>query len=207
VSYLWKSEAHRWGEIALRERNKTAGEILIEDSARVSKADSHYDVFLSHSFKDALAILGIKRMMESFGLSVYVDWLEDPNLDRSNVNVTTARVLRERMDQSFSLVYAHSGNSGESSWMPWELGYFDGRRPKFVWILPIVELYNSEFARQEYLCLYPIIEVIDIPSHLGSGRTLGFPNVNWRSAQEPGRDIPLPEAIRGRGVFAQEFRG
>src|SRR5579862_975308 len=137
MPYLRMSEAHRWGELAIRERNKTAGEILAEESSRALKSD-HFDVFLSHSFEDALAILGVKRIMESFGLTVYVDWIVDKDLDRDDVNVNTARVLRERMDQSSSLVYAHSKNSGRSAWMPWELGYCDGKRPSFVWILPIV---------------------------------------------------------------------
>jgi hypothetical protein len=200
------SEAHRWGELAIRDRNKAAGEILAEESSRALKTD-HFDVFLSHSFKDALAILGVKRMMESFGLIVYVDWIVDQDLDRENVSLNTARVLRARMDQSSSLVYVHSDNSGKSAWMPWELGYSDGKRPSFVWILPIVELYDTEFKRQEYLCLYPVIEVIDLPARLGSGRTLGFADVNWRSPQDPGYDLLLTEALRGSGVYTTGLRG
>jgi hypothetical protein len=42
--------------------------------------------------------------------------------------------------------------------MPWELGYFDGFRPSFVWILPLVDESDSEYKGQEYLGLYPPVE-------------------------------------------------
>lgn len=113
---------------------KSAGRILAEQ-ARAFDAAAHYDIFLSHSFKDAEIILGVKKVIEDLGLTVYVDWIEDADLDRNKVTVKTAAVLRERMKSCSSLVYAHSANSGTSVWMPWELGYFDGLREHQVWIL------------------------------------------------------------------------
>ncbi|ASV85984.1 hypothetical protein CES85_2262 [Ochrobactrum quorumnocens] len=34
-----------------------------------------FDIFLSHSIKDASLILGIKRLLEEAGKSVYIDWI------------------------------------------------------------------------------------------------------------------------------------
>ena len=42
--------------------------------------------------------------------------------------------------------------------MPWELGYFDGRRPGRIGILPIVASAQDTFAGVEYLALYPLIQ-------------------------------------------------
>src|ERR1700684_3206246 len=118
--------------------------MLSEDARRFSSSN-HYHVFLSHSYKDSDAIFGVKKLIEAEGLTVYVDWIEDPALDRTKVTRSSAKVLRERMRVCACLVYVHSANSSESAWMPWELGYFDGFKPGFVWIIPLVELSDSEY--------------------------------------------------------------
>jgi|ERR1700722_7016647 len=120
--------------------------------------DTRFDIFLSHSSEDARVIAGVKALLEQEGLSVYVDWLEDPQLDRTRVNAATAGLLRVRMNHSGYLLYASSNSSSNSKWMPWELGYFDGRRPGHVGIVPIVANPADSFRGVEYLGLYPIIE-------------------------------------------------
>lgn len=129
--------------------------------SRISKsAFGTFDVFLSHSFRDAMIILGLKRTLEGDGLSVYVDWIEDPQLDRRNVNASTAAHLRERMQRCRSLVYATSENASTSRWMPWELGYFDGTHgPDKVAICP-VETGSGRYTGEEYLKLYKTLEKV-----------------------------------------------
>jgi hypothetical protein len=117
-----------------------------------------FDVFLSHSFLDAEIILGVKTLLEAEGLRVYVDWIDDGQLDRSRVTSATAELLRRRMRNSRSLVYATSATSSQSKWMPWELGFFDGYRSGHVAILPLVPTSASGFKGQEYLGLYPYVE-------------------------------------------------
>ncbi len=70
-------------------------ESLLETAA--FNANDSFDVFLSHSSKDAEVILGIKLLLEGQGLSVYVDWIVDTQLDRTKVNAETAETLRDRM--------------------------------------------------------------------------------------------------------------
>ncbi|MGB3764459.1 MAG: hypothetical protein WA966_14690 [Ornithinimicrobium sp.] len=129
--------------------------------SRLSKAAvSNFDVFLSHSFRDAVLILGLKRVLEADGLKVYVDWIEDPQLDRAKVNATTAAHLRDRMRRCRSLVYATSQNASTSRWMPWELGFFDGvHGPDQVAICPITTGTGS-YTGEEYLGLYKTLEEI-----------------------------------------------
>jgi len=117
-----------------------------------------FDVFLSHAYLDAREILGVKALLEAMSLTVYVDWIDDHELDRGKVTPATAEKLRQRMRQSKSLVFATSRASVDSKWMPWELGYFDGFRPGHIAIFPLVTAAGDSFVGQEYIGLYPRIE-------------------------------------------------
>lgn len=132
-------------------------------------AGRQYDIFLSHSIKDREAILGIKDMYEDQGKTVYVDWIEDKELDRAKVNAETAGILRQRMKASKSLVYVASNNAKMSVWMPWEVGYFDGLKGGNVSIMPVEEGGAGNFAGQEYLELYPVIEKVQVDKIVVTG--------------------------------------
>jgi hypothetical protein len=136
---------------------KEAAESELRKSAAVP-ITARYDVFLSHCIADAALVLAAKAVLEAYGMTVYVDWLEDPQADRSHVTPDTARMLRTRMQNARMLVFAMSRNSAQSRWMPWELGYFDGLRSGRVAIFPLVGNANESFVGQEYLGLYPYIE-------------------------------------------------
>lgn len=92
------------------------------------------------------------------GFSVYVDWINDPQIDRSKVTKSNAEMLKDRMQKSAALVYAFSQKASESRWMPWELGYFDGIKG-MVAILPISNSADNSFQGEEYLGIYPYIQV------------------------------------------------
>lgn len=187
MAYLRIAEARQAAQSATSPLRKSASQVLREEAGSL-KSSSTFDVFLSHSYDDAEVILGVKKIIEALGLSVYVDWIDDPGLDRGEVTRKTAAILRTRMRASRSLVYAHSSSSGESKWMPWELGYFDGFMPGCLWILPLVANYDSEFTSQEYLGLYPTVDKI---ADLYGRLNLGISNVGSGAAK---RDIPLKEA-------------
>ena len=192
MAYLRISEARAAGQVARSYVSKTASQILTEDSRRFSSTN-RYNVFLSHAYQDADTIHGVRSIIESLGLTVYVDWIDDAGLDRGKVTSKTAQVLRERMKTSSCLVYVHSANAAHSVWMPWELGYFDAFKPSHVWILPLVAESDSEFKGQEYLGLYPPLEKL---TTLAQRLDLGFLNVGQeRSA------IPLAKAASGSGIY------
>lgn len=160
MAFFTKSEAR-----AAAARNRglqksagmSSGRILKESVTAATAADS-FDVFLSHSIADAEIVLGIKQLLEESGLKIYVDWVEDAQLDRRAVTKESASVLRQRMRQSKSLIYLASENSSSSKWMPWELGYFDGFKPDGVAIMPVLDSPTDAFKGQEYLGLYPIVQ-------------------------------------------------
>jgi hypothetical protein len=135
---------------------KKAEQLIVEASAAYTAAKT-YDIFLSHSVRDAELILGMKGTLEDLGYSIYVDWIEDPQLDRSKVTPATADKLRQRMNSSKSLFYVTTANSDASKWMPWECGYFDGKKEKAA-IVPVQKSStDNTFAGQEYLGLYPYV--------------------------------------------------
>lgn len=118
-----------------------------------------YDIFLSHSYKDRLAVAGLaKHLKTEYGYNVYVDWIEDKALGRSNVSRLTAQVIRNQMRRCCSLFYVTSANASSSKWMPWELGLMDGMKER-VAICPLTKELNSSdnYQGQEYLGLYPYI--------------------------------------------------
>lgn len=131
--------------------------ILLENSSK-APYDRQFDIFLSHSYLDADEILALKDLIDAMGFSVYVDWVIDKEWERNKVTAKTADRLRQRMTQCQSLLYATSGNSTGSKWMPWELGYFDGRKGR-VAVLPVLEedRVGRDYLGQEYLGLYPYV--------------------------------------------------
>jgi len=121
-------------------------------------SNNSFDIFLSHSVKDADIVLGTLETLGAFGFSVYVDWVVDPEMKREHVTAETAAVLRRRMGQCELLLYLKTGNSAESTWMPWELGYFDALKGR-VGILPLAKDRQDKFDGNEYLGLYPYVDV------------------------------------------------
>lgn len=134
---------------------ETSSQILKSASTKFN-INKQYDIFLSHSFHDAEVIHGLKIFIEeTYSLSVYVDWIDDPELDRTHVTKDTADRLRGRMKKCRTMLVAHSEASPNSKWVPWEIGFFDAHSSR-VAVMPISEnlTYSEEFEGQEYLGLY-----------------------------------------------------
>jgi hypothetical protein len=138
--------------------NPAAARELRESAGRRLGPNDTFDIFLSHRFLDARYVLMLRDYLQGLGYSVFVDWIEKPELDREKVTKTTAAYLRRIMGKSDSLLFAVSENSLESRWMPWELGYFDGSGGR-VAIVPITEraTESETYRGQEYLGLYPYV--------------------------------------------------
>jgi hypothetical protein len=171
--------------------HKSASTVLKEYFSAV-KSEQYYDIFLSHSIKDQDVIVGLAQDFIEQGLKVYVDWLEDPQLDRTQVTKDTAEVLRCRMKTSKCLIYAYSGNSPSSKWMPWELGYFDGinGRVAVLEIIPQINP-NAKYMGQEYLGLYPYIDRVEnagLTSNIFVNNRLG----QWSLLKYWMQGIPIP---------------
>jgi hypothetical protein len=154
-----RSKTSPWSETELVRR-------LDELAAGQRGTARNYDIFLSHAFRDAVVVYGIYLILTSAGLTVFVDWIDRPNVDRTKVTPENAAYLRVAMDQSRTLLYAATENAGESRWMPWELGYMDGLK-RYIGILPVVQSATSRnaYSGVEYLGLYPYVtaEYLSLP--------------------------------------------
>lgn len=167
---------------------KTASVVITEmvaNSERSRQGGQVFDVFLSHSSKDAELVLGVKRLLEEQGRSVYIDWIDDPQLDRTKVTPDTADTLRKRMRSCKSLFFVDTTGSIGSSWMPWECGYFDALRNSRVAILPVRENAQSDYAGREFLGLYyyATIEYGNIWIHKNLGIFVTYSE--WIAGNEP----------------------
>ena len=170
MAYLTLRDVREAFERSQRRRpiRKTAGQVLKEEVASATDAD-HFDVFLSHYIADADLIAGVKAYLEEQGQTACVGWVVDNHLERQLVTPKTADLLRQRMRQSDSMIFATSESSPNSKWMPWELGYFDGLRQGRIAVLPLVATEGGSFTGQEYIGLYPTIE--KLPTVQGTTET------------------------------------
>lgn len=131
------------------------GTVLAERLQKQARVAQH-DIFLSHPFDDRELVLGVALIIEDLGYSVYLDWRDDPSLDRKSITGQTAGKLRARMKASRCLFYSTTENASNSKWMPWELGYKDGNNTR-VAILPVSRVVTSSYQGQEYLGIYPYV--------------------------------------------------
>jgi hypothetical protein len=148
--------------------NKSFGGYYTQDSVAIESAMRHFsesaeriqtfDIFLSHSYEDRKGAIGLKNIFENdFGYTVYIDWIVDRDLSRSNVTASTAQKIKERMKTCKCLFYATSTNTSASKWMPWETGLMDGLKDR-VAICPFMDIANTDqFVGQEYLGIYPYL--------------------------------------------------
>lgn len=190
ATYYTKAEARSFASTKIQKSVTRDSRRILREEVRAATNQDRFDIFLSHASKDGDLILGVKSLLENFGFKVYVDWVDDPQLDRSKVNKETADLLRRRMRQSTSLVWAATEAASDSKWMPWELGYFDGFRPNQVAILPLVDNASDAFKGQEYLDLYPVIRK-DVYQDGSPEVFVEEPGVQWTTVKTFGKGTPV----------------
>lgn len=185
MAYYTKNEARQAAYTTINKSFRNNSKSILESEFRDTKSYDKFDVFLSHSSKDADLVLGVKALLEKHGLKVYVDWHDDPQASRENVTKETAELLRARMKQSKSLIFMATNNASNSKWMPWELGYFDGFSSGSVAVLPLVEHSSDSFKGQEYLDIYPKVDK-GYYSDTGSAETFVKKDDGWQTLSKFG---------------------
>lgn len=148
---------------------------------------SRYDIFLSQTIRDAEIVLGVYDLLTSAGYSVFCDWIEVPDTDRSQVTPANAALIRAAMGVSDTLLYLDTEGAVQSLWMCWELGWFDGGRGP-VGVLPVLDEGERYYRGREFLGLYPYIEVdedgrlkVVRPVVASPSGIMMFEAPNWRS--------------------------
>lgn len=132
---------------------------VFESLARAARQPrSRYDIFLSQTIRDAEIVLGVYDLLTSAGYSVFCDWIEGPETDRSQVTPANAAFIRATMSVSDTLLFLDTEGAVQSLWMCWELGWFDGRRGP-VAVLPVLQEGERYYRGREFLGLYPYVEL------------------------------------------------
>ncbi len=146
--------------------------VLNEKRARLSAMGEQvqYDVFLSHSTKDMTLIKAIRDILEDhFGISVYIDWDEDAGTSRDEI----ADTVKDAMNRSKTFLIVKTDNSDDSSWVPWETGYFDNKDNDKIGVLLIEdddsEFNHETFEHREYLKNYAILGPEDVVDFIKNG--------------------------------------
>lgn len=157
---------------------------------------SSFDIFLCHSYLDKEIVKGLYLDLTRKGHTVYVDWIVDRDLDRSNVTKQAAERIRRRLGCSRSLLLAFSTNAGLSKWIPWELGVVDGARQSCA-IVPVTDIDGEAYERAEYLQLYPMVERYQIS--YSSEKQLYV-------SESASRFVSVSDWIKGSKPTEQSFR-
>jgi len=134
--------------------DKPVSRAKAESGASFSISDS-YDIFLSHSVKNACLLWALKTELRGMGYSVYVDWVND---NGGQISEKTIELICRQMQSSKSLLFVSESNAGVSRWAAWQLSYFKGLKGK-VAVLPLVERQFScvDYYGQGHLGLYPYV--------------------------------------------------
>lgn len=143
-------------------------------------------VFLSHSHQDNDIVESVMAFFYNMGILIYVDWL-DPTMPRTT-NADTAIKIKEKILQCERFVVLLTENSRDSKWVPWELGYADGKKKnEDISVMPVKRNYytdESSFDGLEYMQLYRAIKVgvlegQNIPSVFPPGSNSGTVVKSW----------------------------
>jgi hypothetical protein len=144
---------------ATRRKDVEKGPRIVEcpplrGDASMAGAGEEQDVFLSHRFADRELARALHDRIEQLGYRCYVDWIDSPELDRNRTTAETAETLRRIMRRCRVLLFLAGPNAPASKWMPWELGFFDGRQGDRRIGLYFPEGMAVGPEHQEYLDLY-----------------------------------------------------
>jgi hypothetical protein len=128
-------------------------------AGELGSESDHFDIFLSHSIDDAELVNGVRLMLEDQHLVVYVDRPFASRQAGNRMTPGTMGRLRRRMIKSESLILLLSGTADDLEWIPWILGYFDGKGGR-VASLPLSTDKDGKPKTQGYVNLYPYVDIV-----------------------------------------------
>lgn len=127
-------------------------------------------IFLSHSHADRTLIQSLRVLLNSYNITVYVDWIDD-SLPAIASGVTASK-LKERIKQCRKFIFLATNNAIDSKWCNWELGIGDGEKfPLHIALFPLAK--EGVFHGKEYFQIYPRIEKTSI---YGNDLVIKYPN-------------------------------
>lgn len=129
--------------------------------------------FLCHSHIDKLLAIGLQTLLKEAGWDVYIDW-QDSEMPQSPDRVTASRI-QDRITSADWFLFLATGNSTQSRWCPWEIGFADGKKgDDRIIVIPTKDL-SGKHHGNEYLQLYSQITPSDVGklAYFPAGKTTG----------------------------------
>ncbi|MDI9314420.1 MAG: toll/interleukin-1 receptor domain-containing protein [Hydrotalea sp.] len=149
-------------------RNSLSSMQLVDSRTARGEKDI-YDVFLSHSLKDKQLVKQIKHYLENTcNISVYIDWEEDAGTARDDV----VDSIKDAIKKSKNLLLLRTENAQDSSWIPWEVGYYDSTHSAdriCILLVESDEFNASNFKHEEFLKQYHLLEKDDLIRFINQG--------------------------------------
>lgn len=125
-------------------------------------------VFLSHKHSDREELFRVKNLLETLGISVYVDWLDStlPKITRGE----TGKLIKERIKKYDKFILVATDAAIASQWCNWELGIGDAEKysKDKIALFPLRED-NKSWSGTEYMEIYPTIEYEDGSNKYSNG--------------------------------------
>lgn len=171
-------------EIVSLQRSRNSAYLTLNESLRNYSSESKAyktTVFLSHKHDEKDKLEGAIAFLRNFGISIYVDWL-DEGMPKTTSGETAEKLkLRIRHNDKFILLATEAAI--ESKWCNWELGLGDAA--KFldnIALLPVKKDFR-DFSGSEYLQIYPYIINLERAEYVkgqlkGRGAYVVFPEKN-----------------------------
>ncbi len=117
-----------------------------------ARQEATVTIFLSHSHKDKLLVLGLIAYFDTLGIKIYVDW-NDKDMPRVTNRETADRIKAKIHENKLFMILATT-NAIDSKWVPWEVGIADqAKGPDQIIVIPVTD-YSGNYRGAEYLQLY-----------------------------------------------------
>lgn len=152
---ITKSLLSQVGAEFVQRRSMTVLEEAVGQAKRASRA-GEITVFLSHKHDEAKELREAIALLNSLGVSVYVDWMDQtmPLITSG----TTATRLKQKIKSNKKFILLATDGAIASKWCNWELGYGDAHKYiNDIALLPVAEN-DGAWKGNEYLQIYPSIE-------------------------------------------------
>ncbi|MDD4730213.1 MAG: toll/interleukin-1 receptor domain-containing protein [Dysgonamonadaceae bacterium] len=154
----------------------------INDSLREFRSESKFlktKIFLSHKHDELKQLESAISFLNSQGVSVYVDWL-DEGMPKTTSGSTAERI-KEKIKENDKFILLATEGAINSKWCNWELGLGDAEKYiDNIALLPIKRDYY-DFSGSEYLHIYPYIIILNYSQYFegnyrNSGSYVVYPN-------------------------------
>lgn len=117
-------------------------------------------IFISHKHDEQSYVYRLKSLLDNYGFTGYVDW-EDDNMPKKTSGETASK-LKTKIEKSSKFILIATNAAINSKWCNWEIGYADAH--KYIDHIALFSLIknNEEYTGEEYLRIYPSIQITSI---------------------------------------------